>query len=454
MNALSERREDHGQASHLRLITAVRLRWIAIVGQFLAVSFVHYVLGFKLPIGFCLAAIALSAWLNVFLRLRFPARHRLSVSLATAMLSYDIMQLGLLLYLTGGVTNPFTFLIVAPVTVSAASLPRASTLLLGSIAAIVVIALAKFHLPLPWMSGESFYMPMIYRIGVISGVLTGMIFLALYTWQLSQESRQMSAALAATEHVLAREQKLHALDGLAAAAAHELGTPLGTITVVAKELERELPKGSPLRDDIGLLRQQAVRCREILQTLTMRPKDTDPMIASLSVKQLLQEAAEPYLRDGHNIEIIALPGDSAVGAGVIEPEGERRPGVIYGLGNIVENATDFAKSRVEIEARWSERDVVVTVRDDGPGFSPEIMDTLGDPYITTRSSGGKGMKGEASGLGLGFFIAKTLLQRSGAELSFQNREPPESGAIVRIVWSRADFVGHVDLKPLATRIRT
>ncbi len=450
--AWGERHYNDANASNLRLQTAVRLRWIAVVGQLLAIGFVHFVLGYKLPIGFCLAAIAISAWLNVFMRLRFPARHRLSTRLATAMLAYDILQLALLLYLTGGVSNPFTFLIVAPVTVSAASLPRLSTVLLGTIATIVAVTLVSFHLPLPWAPGEAFQLPIIYKIGVIIGVLTGMVFLALYTWRLSQESLQMSAALAATEHVLAREQKLHALDGLAAAAAHELGTPLGTITVVAKELERELPKDSPLREDITLLRTQSLRCRDILQTLTLKPTETDPMVASLSVRQLLQEAAEPYIRDGHNISIIALPGDSAVGAGVIEPEGERRPGVIFGLGNIVENATDFAKTEVVVEARWSEQEVIVTVSDDGPGFSPEIMDTLGDPYVTTRRTGGKGVKGEASGLGLGFFIAKTLLQRSGAQLSYLNQTLPETGAIVRVVWPRAEFIGHVDLTPLQTRI--
>ena len=447
-----DRYRDDSEPSHLRLQTAVRLRWIAVIGQLVAIGFVYFVLGFELPIGFCLTAIAISAWMNVFMRLRFPARYRLSTKLATAMLAYDILQLALLLYLTGGVENPFTFLIVAPVTVSAASLPRSSTILLAAIATIVGIALVAFHLPLPWTAGTIFHLPLIYKAGVIIGVLTGMVFLALYTWRLSQESRQMSAALAATEHILAREQKLHALDGLAAAAAHELGTPLGTIAVVAKELQRELPKESPLSEDIALLRTQALRCRDILQKLTLKPKEIDPMVASLSVRQLLQEAADPYKKDGFNIETIALPGDSAVGAGVIEPEGERRPGVIFGLGNIIENATDFAKTKVVIEARWSENDVIVTISDDGPGFSAEIMDTLGDPYITTRRTGGKGKHGEGRGLGLGVFIAKTLLQRSGAELSYFNRPLPETGAIVSIVWTREDFIGHFDLTPLQTRI--
>lgn len=439
-------------SSGLRLQTAVRLRWIGILGQLSAIVFVYFVLGFDLPTGFCLAAIAVSAWLNVFLRLKSSSQQRLSTRFATVMLSYDVLQLALLLYLTGGVENPFTFLIVVPVTVSAATLPHRSTVLLGLLAIIVSSVLVQYHLPLPWSGGEVFAMPALYKMGIMASVLASMVFLALYTWRLSKESMQMAAALAATEHVLAREQKLHALDGLAAAAAHELGTPLGTIAVVTKELQRELPQDSPLMEDIVLLRTQAMRCRDILQTLTRRPKDTDPIVASLSVKQLLHDAAEPYMESGKKIVLCAMPSVSAVGAGVIEPEGERRPGVIYGLGNLIENAIDFAKSQVEVSADWSGQTVMVTVADDGPGFSHDVIDTLGQPYVTTRLTRGKGMNGEASGLGLGFFIAKTLLERSGAELNFSNREFPETGAVVRIAWPREAFIGSINMEFLAANL--
>lgn len=434
------------ESSGLRLQTAVRLRWIGVVGQLAAIGFVHFILGFELPTGFCLAAIAVSAWLNVFLRLKFSSQQLLSSRFATVMLSYDILQLALLLYLTGGVENPFIYLIVAPVTVSAATLPHRSTVLLGLLAIGVSTILVRYHLPLPWVPGESFAIPTLYKMGILASVAAGMVFLALYTWRLSKESMQMAAALAATEHVLAREQKLHALDGLAAAAAHELGTPLGTIAVVTKELERELPEDSPLMEDIILLRTQAMRCRDILQTLTRRPKDTDPIVASLSVEQMLRDAAEPYMNSGKKIVIETMPSVAAVGAGVIEPEGERRPGVIYGIGNLIENAMDFAKERVDVIADWSGQAVTVTVADDGPGFSHEVIDTLGQPYVTTRATRGKGMNGEASGLGLGFFIAKTLLERSGAALSFSNREFPQTGAVVRITWPREAFIGTVDLE--------
>ena len=251
----------------------------------------------------------------------------------------------------------------------------------------------------------------------------------------------MSAALTATEHILAREQKLHALDGLAAAAAHELGTPLATISLVTKELERDTAHIPAIKDDILLLRSQADRCREILRKLTRRPTEPDPHHMSLPVTQLLHEAAGPYRMLGPSIEIGAEPAQAAAAASQREPIGERRPGVIYGLGNIIENAADFARERVEVKARWDQREVVVTIADDGPGFAPEIIDTLGDPYVTTRASGQRSaITGkEASGLGLGFFIAKTLLERSGARLMFTNREAPATGAIVRVVWPREAF---------------
>jgi two-component system, sensor histidine kinase RegB len=273
-------------------------------------------------------------------------------------------------------------------------------------------------------------------------VLSGMVFLALYVWRLGKEARQMTDALAATEMVLAREQQLHALDGLAAAAAHELGTPLATITLVTKELARELPTDSPIAEDIALLQAQAVRCREILRKLTRTPSEPDPLHARMSITQLIDEAAGPYRGFDADIVVTAAAEDGAMGADAQEPVGERRPGVIYGLGNLVENAIDFARDKVEISAVWSAREVTITIADDGQGIPPDVMDALGEPYITTRPSRSSeaGKDGEASGLGLGFFIAKTLLERSGATVSLENREFPATGAVARVSWPRETFV--------------
>jgi two-component system sensor histidine kinase RegB len=309
------------------------------------------------------------------------------------------------------------------------------------IAAAAAVFLVYYHFPLPWSIGVDFSLPMLYKAGALASIGAGMSFLVLYTWRLSKEARQMSAALAATEHVLAREQQLHALDGLAAAAAHELGTPLATITLVAKELAREVGDGSPIAEDVALLHSQAVRCREILQKLTRMPSERDPLYARLSVTQLLEEAAEPHKVHKAQITISARSESGVDGPAGREPVGERRPGVIHGLGNIIENAVDFCRSQVAITARWSATSVTVIISDDGPGFQSEVMESLGEPYITTRASddSGKSSDSEVAGLGLGFFIAKTLLERSGAILALENRAEPRRGAVVRITWPREAF---------------
>jgi two-component system, sensor histidine kinase RegB len=427
--------------SRLRLQTSMRLRWFAVAGQLVAIAFVTFVLRCPLPIGPCLALIAVSAWINVYLRLRYAARHRLSTRLGTALLAYDVCQLGGLLYLTGGIENPFVPLIVAPVTVAAASLPPRNTILLGVLAAVISTGLVFVHYPLPWPAGDAFMLPHLYKWGMLAAVFSGMAFQALYAWRLTKESRLMSAALAATEHILAREQKLHALDGLAAAAAHELGTPLATITVVAKELSREVPANSAMAEDLALLQSQAVRCREILQKLTRKPEERDPLHAMLTVSQLIEEAAEPYRAYRTKVRVDIGPDPAATGDGLREPVGERRPGVIYGVGNLLENAVDFARGEVVVTARWTADTVVVTIVDDGPGFAPELIDSIGEPYVTTRPSRTRTAKedGEPSGLGLGFFIAKTLLERSGADLALENRPKPAQGAIVRLTWPRGAY---------------
>ncbi len=429
------------EESRLRMQTIIRLRWFGVGGQLVTVAVVYWLLGYDFPIGWCLALVSLSAWLNVYLRIAYPARHRLSRPFATTLLAWDILELAALLYLTGGLQNPFAFLLVAPVTVSAATLPARNTVLLGAIALVASAWLVGWHLPLPWAPEEPVALPILYKLGMLASIAAGMAFLALYAARLSKEARHMSEALAATEHVLAREQKLHALDGLAAAAAHELGTPLATIALVTKELERGSAQWPELSEDITLLRTQAERCRDILRKLTRSPTEQDPHHVSLPVTQLLQEAAGPYASSQVRIRFSSAPREAAASTDRREPIGERRPGLIYGLGNIIENAVDFADSSVDISAAWDEREIEVTVTDDGPGFAPDIIDTLGEPYVTTRGTGQRlGRSGkEASGLGLGFFIAKTLLERSGARVSLENRVPPDHGAVVRVTWSRDSF---------------
>lgn len=424
--------------SQLRLVTSVRLRWVAVLGQLGAIAAVTLLYGFHLNIGSCLVLIAASAWLNVFLSIRYPARHRLTTRFAFALLVYDVLQLAGLLYLTGGIQNPFAVLLVAPITVASATLPPRYTLFLGAMVIAAGTLLISHHYPLPWYQGMRFELPRDYKVGALIALISTMGFMAFFTWRLNKESRQMSAALAATDMVLASEQRLHALDGLAAAAAHELGTPLSTIVLVSKELEYELGKDSPYRDDLLLLHSQARRCREILQKLTRKPDEQDPMHASLTVVELLEEASAAHRSAGKRIIISASPLPGLDDEVRIEPVAHRRPGVIYGLGNLIENAVSFAQSEVQLSARWNGSHVYFTITDDGPGFAPEMMDSIGEPYVTSRRYEEKGEHSH-SGLGLGLFIAKTLLERSGATVSFSNLSPPRRGANVQISWPRPAF---------------
>ncbi len=417
---------------NVRLDTLVRLRWLAIIGQTTAMLAVYFGLDFALPIWACLAVIALSAWLNVALRLRFQMTQRLEPDRAAWLLAFDIAELAVLLYLTGGLQNPFAFLFLAPVLLSATALPPRFTLMLGAFAVACATVLAFAHYPLPWDNEDPLQLPPIYMIGVWLSILLAIGFIGVYAWQITEESRQLADALAATELVLAREQHLSQLDGLAAAAAHELGTPLSTISVIAKELENAMAAGSPHGEDVRLLREQTTRCRDILAKLTELSASGEPFDRT-PLAVLIEEVVAPHRNFGVTIDVTAKP------AGGAEPAGGRNPAILYGLGNLLENAVDFARERVTVGAQWNEDVVEVTIGDDGPGFAPEIVGRIGEPYVTSRKRNPQRRRRDSAGLGLGLFIAKTLLERSGAALSFENRAFPARGAVITVRWSRRDF---------------
>jgi two-component system sensor histidine kinase RegB len=423
--------QDHPRRN-VRLDTLVRLRWLAIIGQTTAVLVVYTGLDFDLPIWACLSAIALSAWLNVALRLRFRSTQRLEPDRAAWLLAFDIAELAVLLFLTGGLQNPFAFLFLAPVLLSATALPPRFTLQLGGFAVLCATVLVFVHYPLPWDSDDPLQLPPIYMMGVWISILLAIGFISVYAWQITEEARQLTDALAATELVLAREQHLSQLDGLAAAAAHELGTPLSTISVIAKELENAIAADAPHGDDVRLLREQATRCRDILAKITElsssgEPFDRTPLTA------LIEEVVAPHRNFGVEIDVTA-PRDRAT-----EPVGARNPAILYGLGNLLENAVDFARERVTVVAQWTDDSIDVSISDDGPGFAPEILARIGEPYVTSRRRSASAGDEQPTGLGLGFFIAKTLLERSGAALSFENRAQPDRGATVKLHWRRSDF---------------
>ena len=416
---------------HIRLDTLVRLRWLAVLGQTAAVLVVYDGFDFEVPFWACLGVIAIYASVNVALRLRFRWNQRLEPHEAARLLALDIVELAVLLYLTGGLQNPFSFLLAGPVLISAAALPKRMTLLLGVLVFICATILVRFYYPLPWPEEEPLDIPRLYMIGVWLSLVLAIGYISIYAWQITEESRQLSDALAATELVLAREHYLTQLDGLAAAAAHELGTPLSTILVVARELEREIEADSRFAEDIRLLREQAQRCRVILGKLTELPAPGEPF-ERMKLSALIEEVVAPHRGAGVTIDVEIARDDPN------EPVGARNPAVLYGLGNILENAVDFARERVRVTATWTDDNVVVEVNDDGSGFPPEIIDRMGEPYVTSER--GRRMRGrEMPGLGLGFFIAKTLLARSGAKISLKNKQFPQRGAIVRIRWKRDDF---------------
>jgi two-component system sensor histidine kinase RegB len=420
---------DPRHLHNLRLNTLIRLRWLAVIGQSAAVIVVAYWLGFPLPVSLCFALIALSAWLNLFLAFRYPATYRLPPAAALGILVFDALQLAGLLYMTGGLTNPFALLMTVPVVVSATSLPMLWTAMLATLVIGAATLLAFFHLPLPWFPGVELAMPLIYIAGMWMAVVSSIAFTAVYAYRVAEEARLLANALAATELVLQREQHLSALDGLAAAAAHELGTPLATITLVAKEMERSLGDDPRFGEDVRLLRSQSERCREILKRLTSLSSEGEEHLARLPLSSLIEEVTAPHRNFGIDIR---LSNGNSEGP---EPIGRRNAGVIYGLGNLVDNAVDFARSTVTISARWDGEEVEIAVQDDGPGFPTEIIDHIGEPYVTRRPA-----SAERGGLGLGLFIAKTLLERSGADLAFSNGGAPGRGARVTVRWPRALFL--------------
>lgn len=409
----------------LRLRTLVMLRWLAVIGQTLTVLLVHFVLGFELPLGFCLGVILTSAWINTWLTLAVQPQQFAQDWQAFAQLAYDVLQLCVLLMLTGGLQNPFVVMLAAPVTIAVAALPPRWSLPVAAIAMAGTGAMWLWSLPLPWLGGEELHLPGMYIIGLWAAIFVAVAFTAVYSWRVSQEGRSMATALAATQSVLSREQRLSALGALAAAAAHELGTPLATIQLTAKEMMRELKDDEILREDAELLVTQARRCRDILKRLTAEKTASDERHDRVELLAALEEAAAPLRGMGPMVDVhLQGPENTA------EPVLRRIPELLYGIGNFIENAVDFAATRVTVEGDWDGDDLTVTILDDGPGFTLEILSKIGEPYVTTRS----GTPGQG-GLGLGVFIAKTMIEKTGGTVRFENSSAA-GGALVTIVWPR------------------
>ncbi|KRR16446.1 ATPase [Bradyrhizobium lablabi] len=416
---------------YVRLDTILRLRWLAALGQLTAIFIVAHGLEFDFPVIACVAVVGVAALLNLALQVAFNPMQRLEPVYAAALLALNIVELAALLFLTGGLQNPFSFLFLAPVLISAAVLPIRLTIGLGLLAMACASALVFFHLPLPWDSEDPLVLPPIYLFGVWLSILLAIGVTSLYAFQATEEARKLSDALVATELVLTREQHLTQLDGLAAAAAHELGTPLSTIFLISRELEKTVESNDPLASDLKTLREQAQRCRDILAKITQLSSSGAPFDL-MPLSTLIEEAVAPHRDFG-----VAIKVRLAVAA-TREPVGARNPAILYGVGNILENAVDFARTTVEVNAWWNADTVEIVISDDGPGIAPDMLKRIGEPYLSRRRGADEPQSARA-GLGLGIFIARTLLERTGAKVSFSNRTFPDHGAVVQIVWPRTRF---------------
>ncbi len=420
------------QGQWVWLDTLTRVRWIAAAGQCAALLVAGWVMGLQFPLVLCLLVVLVSAVSNLANRLVFPRSRRLSDLEVFLTLLFDTVQLSLLLFLTGGLHNPFALLLLAPVAVGATTLRAGGALALGAIALALASLLAVANRPIALPDGTPFLLPGLFLLGFWAAIAVGIVFLGLYSHSVARERHELAEALLATQMALSREQKLTDLGGVVAAAAHELGTPLATIKLVSSELIdalSDLPDLPPeLIEDAGLIRDQADRCRAILRSMGQSGKE-DRLVASTPLEALLTEAAAPHAGRGRRIDL-ALPRRDRM------PDVSRRPEIIHGLRNLVQNAVDFARDQVRIEADWTDARIEVRVRDDGPGYPPHLLDRIGEPFLRDRRGAAVEGRREYEGMGLGLFIAKTLLERTGATVIFAN-DAGTGGAEARVIWPRA-----------------
>ncbi len=423
----------------VRLRTLIFLRWVAIAGQLAAITVAQRLFDLELNLGMCFLAIGASITANLIAVFVFPENKRLTENQVAGMLLFDLAQLSFLLFLTGGLNNPFALLVLVPVTISATTLSARTTSLLGVTTIGFISIVALWHVPLRTDMGFIMQMPRDFVWGFWIAITIGVVFMGLYAGRVAREMHAMSDALAATQMALAREQKLTDLGGVVAAAAHELGTPLATIKLASGELLEELDGQPELLEDVQLIREQADRCREILRSMGQAGK-SDLHMRQAPLTAVVREAAEPHADRGKVIhyDVGPLPGVDPQ-----QPIIDRQPEIIHGLRNLIQNAVDFAKANVWIDILWDEETISVRIVDDGPGFSSNVIGRIGDPFVKRKRTG---RRPGYEGMGLGLFIAKTLLERSGAEITFANgREPYEasaqmgerSGAIVEGRWQRA-----------------
>jgi two-component system sensor histidine kinase RegB len=433
---------DQHRSNWVRLRTLIALRWFAIVGQITAILVAVRVFNLQIEVGLAVLVIMASVIANVVSTYAYPESKRLSETEATLWLVFDLSQLGLLLFLTGGLNNPFAMLLLAPVTIAATLLHLSNTIFLGLTAMSLTTLISRHYMPIIDADGVVLLLPALFQFGFWAAILIGLVFLSLYARQVTTEMHAMGEALLATQLALSREQKLTDLGGVVAATAHELGTPLATIKLVSSELMEELEGQTELLEDVQLIRQQADRCRDILQSMGRAGKD-DLMLRHAPIEAVVREAAEPHLHRG---KLVQFQIATVEGAPPTQPVICRRPEIIHGMRNLIQNAVDFSRSGVTVSISWTQDEITVEISDDGPGFPPSVLGRIGDPYVRRRRQSVDNAKRPGyEGMGLGLFIAKTLLERSGANLTFANSRrhghsswigQAAGGAIVEVIWAR------------------
>jgi len=412
---------------HLDKRTLVILRWIANIGQFISISAVYFIFNFKLPFFYCSTIILTGILTNLYLQI-IVKENQLSNKKASVYLLYDLIQLALLLFLTGGATNPFIILLIIPAIVSSTFLTLKSTINLSIITIVILIVLTINHLPLPHFKELHFHVPNYYLYAIPTAVIIGLIFLTYFGARFGLESRKRREALNRLELILAKEHELESIGLQSAAAAHSLGTPLSTITVVAKELEKEIGNNPKYSKDISLLISQSKRCSEILKNLSKDQLQEDDFLNNVKIEDLLNEIVRSFSEISEK-KILLIKKNNE-----LNPQIDRTLEITYGLRNFIGNAVKYCNSFVEINLKSNDTITEVSVSDDGPGFSEDIVNVLGEPYIRSKDK----IINSKSGLGLGTFIGKTLLERMKANVEFSNSNKL-NGAKVTVKWQTKDL---------------
>ena len=408
--------------------TLTILRYIAIFGQFLAINFVFFYLKLEFPIIESYIIVFLGLATNLFLQFKIRV-NQLKDTYASFFLLYDLIQLSALLYLTGGILNPFSFLLIIPAIVSSTFLSMGTTIILGVITSFMLFLLGHFYISLPGMDESIFYVPNFYKFGLLTSILIVLIFLSYFGIRFSGETKKRSEALNKLQEVIAKEYELESLGGQAAAAAHSLGTPLATISVVAKELKKEIGNNKEISKDIDLLISQTKRCSEILKQISKKQIEEDSFLSSIRIEDLLEEIINSFKEtSSKQIELFTDEDQNKINI-------QRTPEIIYGLRNFIGNAIKFSKSKVQINLKSNDKIIEIKIYDDGPGIPEDIINKIGEPYIKSKSK----ELSSNSGLGLGTFLGKTLLERQCAILKFK-RNSKLGGAQVTLSWIPSNFI--------------